>query len=344
MTKKVKYTLLELSSYLNAELIGEPNCEIIGIAPLDSACDGQISFLENKKYNKYLESTKASAVILRADYANGSLNALIVPDPYIAYAKLTFLFNNAPVQREGVHSTVIFGSECCVENTAKIGEYCVLGNGVRIAANVTIGTCCVIGDSVEIGEGSHLYPNVTLYHNVKLGKRVIVHSGAVIGADGFGMANSNGKWNKIYHLGGVTIHDDVEIGANTTVDRGALSDTIIEEGAKLDNQIQIAHNVKIGANTAIAGCTGIAGSTVIGKNCMIAGGVGISGHINICDGVFITAQAGIKDSISSPGVYSSSIPAIPQRQWWRIVARLMKLDDLAKRISALEKAICHSSE
>ena len=342
MQNKKQYILSELAAFLKADLIGDGQCLITSIAPLDKAVSGQISFLENPKYKEYLVTTKASALILRkSDAPNVSTNILIVADPYLAYAKLTSLFVHKPSLVTGVHATVICGENCSIDPTAKIDAYCVLGNEVRIAAGVSIGSGCVLGANVSIGENSQLNANITLYNDVEIGKRVLIHGGAVLGADGFGMANDRGKWVKIHQLGSVVVGDDVEIGANTTIDRGALEDTVIASGVKLDNQIQIGHNVRIGENTAIAGCTGIAGSVVIGKNCVLAGGVGINGHIEITDGVIVTAMSGVEKSITKPGVYSSGIPAKPHITWWRILARLLQLDDFAKRLSKLEKEVCN---
>lgn len=363
-----KYTISELAVFLKAELYqpqqfqdiapidssslasiqnNNEQCFITGIAPLDKAGPNQISFLEHARYKKYLATTQATALILRkSDFLNednqlncevASKNILFVSDPYLAYAKLTALFTNESTSPPGIHPTVILGENCSIDSTASIGPYCVLGSNVKIAAGTTLLAHCFVGDNVEIDINTKLNARVTLYHDVKIGKRVLIHSGAVLGADGFGMANEKGKWVKIHQLGAVAIGDDVEIGANTTIDRGALENTIIENGVKLDNQIQIGHNTRIGANTAIAGCTGIAGSTVIGRNCLIGGGAGINGHIEIADGVIVTAMAGVEKSLTKPGIYSSVIPATPHTAWWRIIARLMQLDNLAKKIQQLEK-------
>jgi UDP-3-O-[3-hydroxymyristoyl] glucosamine N-acyltransferase len=336
--KTKKYSLKELADFLGAALHGDPQCVIFGIAALDKAKAGQISFLEKADYRQHLAKTEASAVILRAeDFKEVKHNVLIVPDPYVAYAKLTALFVEKQNGQKGIHATVIVGKDCKIDNTANIGPYSVLGDAVKIAEHVEIGPGCVIGDHVEIGSETQLRSRITLYNSVKIGERVLIHSGAVIGADGFGMANDKGKWQKIYQLGSVVIGNDVEIGANTTIDRGALDNTIIEDGVKLDNQIQVGHNVQIGAYTAIAGCVGIAGSTIIGKHCMIGGGVGISDHIKIADGSVIAGRSNVAKSIEKPDIYASIIPAMPRRIWWRILTRIMQLDDFAKRLQKLEK-------
>jgi UDP-3-O-[3-hydroxymyristoyl] glucosamine N-acyltransferase len=334
----IKYTLGDLADFLSANLQGDAKCVITGIAPLDKAISGQITFLENPSYRKYLTTTQASAVILTAEHAkHTAINVLVVPNPYLSYAKLSKLFDNAPKSVPGIHSTVVIGENCNIDSTVSIAPYCVIGNSVTIGKNVCIGAGSIIGDEAVISEDSILKSKVVLYHKVKIGKRVILHSGVVIGSDGFGNGNDKGKWVKIYQLGSVILGDDVEVGANTTIDRGALEDTIIADGVKLDNQIQIGHNVCIGAHTAIAGCVGIAGSTKIGSYCMIGGGVGINGHIEIADKVVITGMSGISKSITESGIYSSGIPVMPHRAWWRILARLAQIEKLNSRVSKLEK-------
>lgn len=357
-----QYTLRKLADFLHADLRGDASCGISGIAPLDKAQVGYISFLDNPSYKSHLTSTAASAVIVRsedlpadivststststssststsASFIPPSRSFLIVKDPYLAYAKISALFAAIPSLPCGIHKTAIIGGNCQIDVAAvAIGAYCVIGNGVTIGKNVVIEPGSVIGNDVIIGDDTRLYANVTLYYGVRVGKRCTIHSGVVIGADGFGMANDGGVWRKIYQLGSVVIGDDVEIGANTTIDRGALVDTCIEDGVKLDNQIQVGHNVQIGAHTAIAGSTGIAGSTKIGKHCMIGGGCGINGHITIADGTVITARSGVYKSITAPEVYAGAIPAVPHRTWWRILKRIFQLDDISLRVKKLEK-------
>lgn len=226
-----------------------------------------------------------------------------------------------------------------VDPTASVGAFVVIESGAQIAADVTIGAHCVIGARSVIGEGGWLAPRVTLYHDVRIGKRVVIQSGAVLGGEGFGFANSKGIWHKIAQVGGVTIGDDVEIGVNTAIDRGALADTIIGNGVKLDNQIQIAHNVQVGDHTAMAACVGISGSTKIGKHCMLAGGVGLVGHIEICDNVFLTGMTMVTHSITEPGAYSSGTAMQPAAEWRKSAARIRQLDDLARRLRQLEKRV-----
>ncbi len=326
------YTLSEIAKAAGAELQGDPAAVISGISALNQAKSGHLTFLDNPRYRKYLTNTQATAVILtKNDLADCATNALITNNPYAAYAKIARLFESAPNSVAGVHPTALIGEDCQIDPTASIGAYSVIGTGVTIGANAIIGVHCTLANHSALGAETRLWNNVTLYHNVVIGKRVIIHSGAVIGSDGFGNANEQGKWLKVPQLGSVRIGDDVEIGANTTIDRGAIGDTIIEEGAKLDNQIQIAHNVQIGAHTAIAACTGIAGSTKIGKYCLIGGGVGMAGHLEITDKVMITGMSSVTHSIKQPGVYSSTMSVMPQQEWWKALAYFRKIAELAKK-------------
>lgn len=335
-----KYTLRHIAYLIQAELQGDPDTVITGINALDKAKKGDIAFLDNARYQKYLPDTHASAVILSAnDSVNCKTNALVTANPYLAYAKVAKLFEKALTKIAGIHPSAIIGKNCQIHSTASIGPNAVIGDEVIIEADVTIGAHCVIGERSIIGANTRLWSGVTLYHAVNIGRGVIIHSGAVIGSDGFGNANEKGAWFKVPQLGGVRIGDNVEIGANTTIDRGALEDTIIEEGVRLDNQIQIAHNVIIGAHTAIAACTGIAGSAKIGKYCLIGGGVGIAGHIEIADKVMITGMSGITHSIKQPGVYSSTMPAMESKKWWKILAYLHKFAEVFTRLRKIEKII-----
>lgn len=334
---KSHYFLKELADHLHAKLIGDPHCLINSIAPLDKADKGQISFLHDVKYKQYLASTKASAVIVAPKWAEASTpNLLIVDNPYLAYAKVAALFDNKPRAKQGIHPSVIIGKNCNIAETASIGANCVIGDEVVIGDNTVIHPGTVIGEKCTIGNHCILWSHVTLYYGIKIGNGVIIHSGAVIGADGFGMAKDKGKWHKIPQLGSVVIGDDVEVGANTTIDRGALEDTIIEEGVKLDNQIQVAHNVQIGAHTVIAGCSAIAGSAKIGKNCMFGGGVAINGHIEIADSVVLTALATVPSSITKPGIYSSGTGLQEFAKWRKNIVRFQQLDELAQRLKKLE--------
>jgi len=337
------YTLQEIAVLLGAKVQGDPNCVITGIGSLEHAKPGEISFLENPNLRPLLNDTGASAIILKEQYATfANKNYLIVENPYLGYSKVSVLFNDTPKVEVGIHQTAIIGKDCEIDETASIAPLCVLGNRVKIGASVRIEAGSIIGDECEIGADSRLCANVTLYHKIKMGQRCLIHSGVVLGSDGFGNANDKGVWHKVYQLGKVVIGNDVEIGANTTVDRGAIDDTIIEDGVRLDNQIQVGHNVIIGAHTAIAGCVGIAGSAKIGKYCMIGGGVGINGHIEIADGVIVTGASAVGKSITKAGVYSSGFSAVPHRTWWRILARVMSLEDLVNRVSNLENKHEHT--
>lgn len=338
----LQYTLRKLADFLQAELRGDEALVVKSIAPLDRAKEGDISFLVDANYAQYLSNTKASAILIKAEDVNPSTSSavLIVKDPYVAYAKVSALFADVPVMPIGVHPTAVIGNNCRISSKVAIGPYCVIGDGAIIGDNVSLGAGCSIGEEAQIGKDTKLNANVSVYYRTTIGERCLIHSGTVIGSDGFGMANESGVWRKIYQLGRVVIGNDVEIGANVTIDRGALNDTVIEDGVKLDNQIQVGHNVRIGAHTAIAGCVGIAGSTKIGKHCMIGGGVGINGHIEIADGTIITARSNVHKSITTPGgIYASGIPAVLHRQWWRILKHLFQLDEYALRLKKLEKKI-----
>lgn len=336
--KTNKKTLGELAKKIDAELKGDADCVITGIAALQSAQSGHLSFLNNTKYRHYLSNTQASAVILtEADFSLCSTNALVVEDPYYAYAQLAKEFSEEVNMPSGIHASAVVGKGCQIDSTVSIGANVVIGDRVRIGANTQISSGCVIGDDCSIDQDSFLWANVTLYYAVRLGARALIHSGAIIGSDGFGFANHKGVWHKVPQLGTVIVEDDVEIGANTTIDRGAIDNTIIEKGVKLDNQIQVAHNVQIGAHTAIAGCVAIAGSTKIGKYCMIGGGSCINGHIEIADGVMLTGMSMITHSIKERGVYSSGTGFMENRKWHKNVIRFRHLDELARRVQDIIK-------
>jgi UDP-3-O-[3-hydroxymyristoyl] glucosamine N-acyltransferase len=336
----VTMTLGQLAEALGATLKGPEALQITGLATLQEAGPGQLSFLANPQYRKYLDNCQAAAVLLKAADAEGFAgNALIVADPYLAYARISHLFDPKPKAVAGIHPSAVVADDAQVDASASVGPFAVIESGARIGANVSIGAHCFIGARCVVGEGGWLAPRVTLYHDVTIGKRVVIQSGAVIGGEGFGFANEKGIWRKIAQIGGVTIGDDVEIGVNTAVDRGALSDTRIGDGVKLDNQIQIAHNVQIGDHTAMAACVGISGSTRIGKHCMLAGGVGLVGHIDICDNVFISGMTMVTRSITEPGSYSSGTAMQPLADWRKSAARIRQLDDMAKRLQHLEKRV-----
>ena len=340
MQLQSEYTLAQLADYLGAQLRGDAQCTVSGLAGLPEATDQHISFVSDPRNVSQLAETRAAAVVVRAellDQVPG--NALVSADPYLAFAKLSRLFDDRPALQAGIHPTALIDPAAQLAADVAIGPHVVVEAEVVIADGVEIGAGCYIGAATKIGKDSRFAPNVSCYHRVNIGERAIVHSGAVIGADGFGFANQQGRWEKIAQLGSVTIGDDVEIGANTAIDRGALQDTVIEDGVKIDNQVMVAHNVRIGSHTAIAACVGISGSTEIGSHCMIAGGVGFAGHLKITDRVFVTAMSFVTKSIKQPGSYSSGTAMMPTPLWKKNCVRMKQLDGLAKQIKQLEKEL-----
>lgn len=330
------FTLKELADLLGAELKGDGAKTISGIATLASAQPHQLSFLANSKYLSQLPSTQAGAVLLDSESVpHCHTNALILDDPYLAYAKLSHHFNPAPKCNPGIHPSAIIDVTATIEDDVHIGANVVVEAHAVVGKSSVVECGSVIGAYAQIGKSCHLHSRVTLNHHVILHDRVTLHSGVVIGADGFGFANQQGRWQKIAQIGSVVIHNDVDIGALTSVDRGALDDTVIEEGVIIDNHVQIAHNCHIGAFTAIAGCVGIAGSTRIGKYCTIAGQAGIAGHLTIADKVHIAMQAQVTNSISQPGSYSSGTGLLPSNDWRKMVVRLRQLDQLARQVKSL---------
>lgn len=330
----------QLAEFLGATLRGDAEKQITGLATLQEAGPNQLSFLANPQYRKYLNDAKAGAVLLKqADADTWVGDALVVPDPYLAYARISHLFDPKPKGPAGVHPSAVIADDAQVDPGASIGPFVVVESGAVIGAGTTIGAHCFIGARCVIGDGGWLAPRVTLYHDVRIGQRVVVQSGAVLGGEGFGFANEKGVWQKIAQIGGVTIGDDVEIGVNTAIDRGALADTLIGNGVKLDNQIQIAHNVQIGDHTAMAACVGISGSAKIGRHCTLAGGVGLVGHIEICDNVFISGMTMVTRSITEPGAYSSGTAMQPIADWRKSAARIRQLDDMYRRLQQVEKRV-----
>ncbi|MCD6055086.1 MAG: lpxD [Gammaproteobacteria bacterium] len=341
----VEYTVAKIASHIGATVSGDSHAVICGMAPLQSAKPTELSFLDNPRYRSQLAKTKAGAVIITAEeVANCPVTALIVTHPYVAYAKAAVLFDTQSVAKPGVHPSAVVDLSAAVAKTASIGAHCVIGANVVIAEHVVIGAGSVVENDCLIGANTCLRANVTLYPRSKIGERCLLHSGVVIGSDGFGMAKNNAQWLKVPQLGGVVIGNDVEIGANTVIDRGALSDTRIGNDVKLDNLIQVAHNVEIGDHTAIAACTGIAGSTTIGEHCLIGGGVCINGHIQITDNVAITGMSGVPSSITKPGVYSSGVDVDPAVKAKRNAVRYRQLDKMAQRLNELEKQLNDKSD
>lgn len=344
----MEISLGELAARFGAELRGDASLRVRRVSALDTAGEGDISFLSGPRFRRHLATTRAAAVILEAEAAaECPVAALVTSNPYLMYACVASLLHPPVRPTPSIHPSAVLGRDCSIGRDVHIGPHVCLGDEVRLGDGVILEAGCVVGAGAEIGDESRLAPNVTLYPGVVIGKRVIVHSGAVLGGDGFGFANDRGTWVKIPQIGRVVIEDDVEIGANTTIDRGALEDTVIGRGVKLDNQVQIAHNVRIGEHTAIAGCTGIAGSAIIGRRCAIGGGVGISGHLEIADDVHLTGTTFVSQSIREKGVYSSGTPFEPVGEWRRNFVRMRQLDDMAKRLQRLEqtvKAIGEDSE
>lgn len=333
------YTLAELADHVGGRIDAGHDCLISGVATLLSAKEGDISFLANSRYRKFLTASKASAVIVaEEDAALCSGYALISHNPYLAYARIATLLYPPLTPMAGQHASAVIAADAEVHASAAIGAYTVIESGAKVGANVVLGAGCSIGREACIGAGSKLMANVSVYDGCQIGERCLLHSGVVIGADGFGIAPDGDAWVKVPQLGRVVIGDDVEVGANTTIDRGALEDTVIGNGVKLDNQIQIAHNVVIGDHTVIAACTGVSGSVNIGRHCMIAGGVGIAGHLDIADGVTITGMSMVTKSIKEKGgVYSSGWGAQPQASWHRQVASLRRLPAMMRQGEALSK-------
>ncbi|MFP1840801.1 UDP-3-O-(3-hydroxymyristoyl)glucosamine N-acyltransferase [Lonsdalea quercina] len=329
-----------LAQQLDAQLHGDGDIVITAVASMHSAQSGQITFLSDSRYRDRLATTQASAVVVtEADLPFCHTAALVVKNPYLTYARMAQVMDTTPAPAEDISPAATIASDACVGKGVSIGPNAVIESGVELGDGAVIGANCFIGKNARIGAGSRLWANVTIYHNVVLGEQCLIQSGAVIGSDGFGYANDRGNWVKIPQLGTVIIGDRVEIGANTTIDRGALDDTIIGNGVIIDNQCQIAHNVVIGDNTAVAGGVIMAGSLKIGRYCMIGGASVINGHMEICDKVTVTGMGMVMRPITEPGVYSSGIPLQPNKAWRKTAALVMNIDDMSKRLKALERKL-----
>lgn len=330
----------QLADATGCQVRGDASFQVKSLATLRSASAEHISFLANERYRELLVTTGAGAVIMRpADDDGHVANALLTDNPYLTYARVAQLLDSTPGMQPVVHPTAVIAESVELGANVAVGPYAVLEAGVKLADGVQIGAHCYLGENVSIGENSRLWPNTTIYHGVRMGKHCTVHSASVIGSDGFGWATENGKWVKIPQLGAVVLGDHVDIGAGTTIDRGALDDTIVEDNCIIDNQVHVGHNVVIGAGTAIAGQAGIAGSTQVGRNCLIGGQAGLAGHITIADGVQMHGQAMVTKSISQPGVYASGTPAVAQSEWARVGVRYKQLPSLFKRVKALESKL-----
>ena len=332
-----RLALGEIARHVDAELRGDPALPIARLNTLKEANPGDLAFLANPAYRGQLASTQASAVILTAEDADGFAGAaLIAANPYLAYARATALFDDSPRPAVGAHPSAVIDPTAWVDASAAIGAQVVVGPDVVVGADTWLGPGTRVGAGAHIGARCRIAANVSIYHRVRIGDDVVIHSGAVLGADGFGFANDGGRWVKIHQLGGVVIGDRVEIGACTTIDRGALGDTVIEAGVILDNHVQIAHNVRLGENTAMAAYAAIAGSATIGKNCIFAGQSGAVGHVTICDNVVAMARCTLSKDITRPGSYSADLLMEETPRWRRNAARFRQLDDMARRLKKLE--------
>jgi UDP-3-O-[3-hydroxymyristoyl] glucosamine N-acyltransferase len=321
------FSLGDLAVRFGLGLRGDPGLVVSRVATLSHAEPGALSFLANPRYRRQMESTRATAVLVGPEYAASCpVATLIDPNPYLAYARIADLLHPMALPLPGIHPSAVVSRSASIPASASVGPLAVIEDEVEIGERVFVGPGCIVQRGARLGADTRLTARVTLYADVRIGQRCILHAGTVIGADGFGFAPDAGRWVKVPQVGSVRVGDDVEIGANTTIDRGAIEDTVVENGVKLDNQIQVGHNVTIGAHTAVAGCVGISGSTSIGQRCMIGGGVGIAGHLTIADDVVVTGCSLVSASIRQAGSYSSGMPAVETRMWRRMVAHLRRLD------------------
>lgn len=329
-------TLRALAERFNLGYRGDPDTAVNGIGTLQNAGPEQLAFLANSRYTSQLGETQAGVVILLQKDADSYPKAcLISADPYTSFALISALFDEGDGLPEGIHASASIDASAVISATARIGAFTVIAANARIGDNAVIHPHCVIGTDCSIGDDSVLMPHVTLVKRVRLGKRVRIHSGAVLGADGFGIAMHAGQWIKIAQLGGVSVGDDCEIGANTTIDRGAIEDTVLENDVRLDNQIQVGHNVRIGAHTAIAGCVAIAGSATIGRYCLVGGASAIAGHIEITDKTIIGGGSIVLHSLREPGEYASCTPLMAKSEWRKNVVRIKQLDAMARTLKKL---------
>ena len=336
----MSYTLKQLADFLNVNVQGNEDVVINSVASVESALEGDICFVSNAKYIDALRESSASAVIVKEGVLeNIDIAALIVDNPRATYARVVDLLYPRKLPEPGIHPTACIEKSAKVSVSASIGANVVIEANAEIADDAVIEAGCVIGRNSQIGKSTHLYPNVTVYYDCTIGEQCILHSSSVVGSDGFGFEFDKNEWLKISQVGGVRIGNKVEIGACSVVDRGALNDTVIEEGVKLDNHVQIAHNVHVGAHTVMSRGVGVAGSTRIGKNCIIGGMAGIRDNIEITDNVMITAMTIVSKSLKQPGSYSSTTPIDETKSWRKNSVRFRQLDDMAKRIRQLEKQI-----
>ena len=338
-----EFTLAQVAERIGASVVGDGGAMVHRMGSLEKAGRGELTHCSNPAYKRFLAGTEATGVILGEwDVPDCPTNALVTANPYHAFAVASAMFDTRPVPLPGVHPLA------AVASTARIGEGVCIATGAAVMADASLGDRVEIGPGAFVGAGATLgedtvvMANATLWHGVTVGRRCVIHSGAVIGADGFGFApDAAGRFQMIAQLGSVRIGDDVRIGACTSVDRGAIDDTVIEDGVKIDNQVQVGHNCHIGAHSVLCGCVGLAGSTRIGRHCMLAGGVGVAGGgpVEICDGVSVSAMTHVMASIKQPGVYSGGVPHNTNRRWKRNALRFSQLDGLAKRLAKLERKV-----
>lgn len=333
----MRASLGELAAQFGCELVGDPHVEVSSVSTLVDAKPGSISFLASPAFKTYVSNTSASAIIVKPeDAVDCPVPALIADDPYLTYARVAGVLYPPKAFAPGVHASAVIAPSAKISDSAHVGAHVVIGEGTSIGDCAVVGPGCVIGDRCELGDHSRLIANVTFVQDVIVGQRTNIHPGAVLGAEGFGNAMSDQGWVNVPQVGGVRIGDDVDIGANTTIDRGAIGDTVIANGARLDNLIQIAHNVQIGEHTALAATVGISGSVVIGKRCMLAGRAGVAGHITICDDVILGAAAVVTKDITEPGFYSAVFSAEKDKDWKRKLARFRRIENLVERVKKLE--------
>lgn len=331
-------SLGELAVSVGCELIGDPDATVNRVASLQGATPESLSFLASSSYTSQLPSTKAAAVVLRAEDADACPVAAFISDnPYATYARMAALVCPEPLYAPGVHATAAVADSAIVADSAHVAASAVIGERTSIGENTVVGPGTVIGPDCNVGDSCRFVANVSIVKNVRIGARGIFHPGVVIGSDGFGNAMTSDGWVKVPQLGGVQIGDDVEVGANTTIDCGAIGDTVIENGVRIDNLCMIAHNVHVGEHSALAGLTGIAGSTIIGKRCIFAGASGAVGHIKICDDVIVAAKTFLSKDVTEPGTYAASFPADNARSWAKQLARFRRLGNLIERVKKLEK-------
>lgn len=332
------YSLGELADRLGLTVTGDASAPIAGLASLENAQPEHLSFLADARHQQHLSTTRAGAVILMADSAaQCPVPHLVSENPYLSMAQATACFAPRSTTPVGRHASACISEDAQVDASAAIAPQVIVEAGAVIGAGVVLEAGVYVGAGATVGEGTRLHPQVVVYAGVAIGRYCTIHSHAVLGADGFGFARGEDGWHKIHQLGGVTLGDRVEVGAGSTIDRGTLDDTIIASGVIIDNQVQIAHNCRIGENTAIAGCVGLAGSTVIGANCTLAGGVGVVGHVEICDNVHVTGMTMVTRSITEPGSYSAGTQMTLTKDWKRNAVRFSQLEHIHQRLTALEK-------